>query len=67
MKLQFATRAETEERIGAWRPFFAIWPREVSEGQYRFFEWIERRGRFGKHPFTRDILFFEYRAKEKAC
>lgn len=26
-----------------WHRFFAIWPRKVADGDYRCFEWIERR------------------------
>jgi hypothetical protein len=26
-----------------WHPFFAVWPRKVADGDYRAFQWLERR------------------------
>jgi len=44
-RLAYSKGKENREAyLKAWHPFYPWWPREVTEGDCRCFEWIERRG-----------------------
>lgn len=43
MKFRTETFEEKKTRLGEWRDFFAIIPREVAPGDMRCFETIQRR------------------------
>lgn len=38
--------ADRLHRLTNWHPFFVMWPRRLGEGDCRWLETIERRGRY---------------------
>lgn len=66
MKFSTETLDHKRERLEAWHDFFAIVPREVAPGDFRFLELIERRGEYitPKGPPVGSFWRWKYRSKK---
>lgn len=46
----WTTNQEWFEKKKQWHRFFPLYPRKIGPNDYRFLEWIERRGIFNHTP-----------------
>lgn len=67
MKFRTEPLSAKVERLSEWHRFFALLPYEVQPGDWRWLEFIERRGRrYGDGFFVRRFWVWEFRARSKS-